>query len=109
MSEKPVRKIALILSRETVESRWESHRWQLLGAIPDVGGEPRTILEDANSLQRLYPGFEVTLFPDEAEGYYLNVSSDAPSSCQRWLSQRLSTVSRDRINAIFRTGFSLIG
>jgi len=79
MSEKPVQKIALILSRETVESRWESHQWHLLGAIPDVGGEPRTILEDANSLQRLYPGFEVTLFPDEAEGYYLNVSSEAPS------------------------------
>jgi len=60
-----------------VESRWESHRWQLLGAVPDVGGEPRTILD--TPLRRLFPGFEVTLFPDEAEGYYLNVSSDAPS------------------------------
>jgi hypothetical protein len=74
-----MQKIALILEREEVESRWESHRWQVLGAIPDVGGEPRTILEDANSLQRLYPGFTVTLFPDEAEGYYLNASSEAPS------------------------------
>ena len=79
MSEKPTQKIALILEREVVESRWESHRWQLLGAIPDVGGEVRTLLEDARSLQRLYPGFVVTLFPDEAEGYYLNASSEAPS------------------------------
>src|ERR1700716_2558837 len=78
MSEKPMQKIALILEREVVESRWESHRWQLLGAVPDVGGEARTILENAKSLQRLYPGFVVTLFPDEAEGYYLNVSSEAP-------------------------------
>jgi hypothetical protein len=62
-----------------VESRWESHRWQLLGAVPDVGGDARTIMQNAKSLQRLYPGFEVTLFPDEAEGYYLNVSSEAPS------------------------------
>lgn len=74
-----MQKIALILVRETVESRWESHRWQVLGAVPDVGGEPRTILEDANNLQRLYPGFTVTLFPDEAEGYYLNASSEVPS------------------------------
>lgn len=79
MSEKPTQKIALILLREMVESRWESHRWQVLGAVPDVGGEPRTILEDAKNLQRLYPGFTVTLFPDEAEGYYLNASSEAPS------------------------------
>lgn len=79
MSEKPTQKIALILEREVIESRWESHRWQLLGAIPDVGGEARTLLEDARSLQRLYPGFLVTLFPDEAEGYYLNASSEAPS------------------------------
>ena len=79
MSKYPTQKLAVILQREAVESRWESHRWQLLGAIPDVGGEPRTIIEDANSLQRLYPGFEVTLFADEAEGYFLNVSSEAPS------------------------------
>jgi hypothetical protein len=79
MSAKPMQNIALIVEREAVESRWESHRWQLLGAIPDVGGEPRTIVEDASSLQRLYPGFTVTLYPDEAEGYYLNASSEAPS------------------------------
>jgi hypothetical protein len=79
MSEKPTRKLALILEREVVESRWESHRWQVLGAVPDVGGEPRTILENAMSRQQLYPGFVVTLFPDEAEGYYLNASSEAPS------------------------------
>lgn len=74
-----MRRIAVILEREAVESRWETHRWQLLGVVPDVGGEPRTILETPQRLRRLHPGFEVTLFPDEAEGYYLNVSSDAPS------------------------------
>jgi len=79
MSERPTQKISVILEREEVESRWESHRWQLLGAVPDVGGETRTILDTPKLLRRLFPGFEVTLFPDEAEGYYLNVSSDAPS------------------------------
>jgi len=79
MSEKPSRKLSVILAREAVESRWESHKWQLHGVVPDVGGEPRTIFETRASLQRLFPGFDVTLFPDEAEGYYLNVSSEAPS------------------------------
>ena len=79
MLERPTRKISLILQREAVESRWESHHWVLLGAVPDVGGEPRIMAESDTVLQRLFPGFEVTLYRDEAEGYYLNVSSDAPS------------------------------
>ena len=79
MLDRPTRKISIILEREAVESRWESHRWQVLGVIPDVGGEARNILEDAATLQRVHPGFDVTLFRDEAEGYYLNASSEAPS------------------------------
>ena len=79
MIEYPTQKLSVILAREEVESRWEDHRWQLHGVVPDVGGEPRVIVETAKTLQRLFPGFEVALYPDEAEGYYLNVSSDAPS------------------------------
>src|SRR5476649_709127 len=79
MLEKPTRKLSVILARETAESRWEDHRWQLLGAVPDVGGAPRVIVETAETLQRIFPGFEVTLHRDEAEGYFLNVSSEAPS------------------------------
>ena len=79
MSDKPKRTLAVILGREAVESRWESHHWQLMGVVPDVGGEARTIVETPASLQRLFPGHEVALFPDEAEGYYLNVSSEVPS------------------------------
>src|ERR1700682_457658 len=79
MIEKPMRKLSVILEREAVESRWETHRWQPPGALPDMGGKPRTIIETPSRLQRLFPGFEVTLFPDEAEGYYLNASSEAPS------------------------------
>lgn len=79
MLDRPTRKISVILAREAVDSRWEDHQWQVLGVVPDVGGEARTIMENAKSLQRLFPGFEVTLYADEAEGYYLNVSSEAPS------------------------------
>ena len=79
MVDKPTRKLSVILAREAVESRWESHRWHLLGVVPDVGGEARTIMESPQASQRIFPGFEVTLFRDEAEGYYLNASSGEPS------------------------------
>ena len=74
-----MQRMAVILEREAVESRWESHRWDLLGVVPDTGGETRDILRDEKRLQRLFPGVEVTLYRDEAEGYYLNVSSETPS------------------------------
>lgn len=79
MREYPTQHVAVVIEREAVESRWESHRWQVLGAVPDVGGEARTIHEDPERLHRLYPGFALFLYPEEAEGYYLNVSSDEPS------------------------------
>jgi uncharacterized protein DUF3305 len=79
MRDRPTQKLSAILQREDVESRWESQNWQLLGVVPDVGGEVRTIVKDERTLQRLFPGFVVTLFADEAEGYYLNVSSGEPS------------------------------
>ena len=74
-----MQRMAVILAREAVESRWESHRWDLLGVVPDTGGETRDIVRDEKRLQRLFPGIEVTLYRDEAEGYYLNVSSETPS------------------------------
>ena len=79
MVDKPTRKLSVILAREAVESRWESHRWHLLGVVPDVGGAPRVMVETPQTLQRIFPGFTVTLFADEAEGYYLNASSGEPS------------------------------
>jgi len=79
MSEKPTRKIAVVLERIAVESRWQDHHWELAGVIPDVGGEARDIVEHETLRQRIFPGLELTLFRDEAEGYFLNVGSDDPS------------------------------
>jgi hypothetical protein len=79
MSSHPRCNVAVILERRPVESRWASHVWDLVGVVPDEGGETRTLAEDAATLRRLHPGLEVTLYPDEAEGYFLNVDSGVPS------------------------------
>jgi hypothetical protein len=75
----PTRKLAVILERQAVESRWETQRWSLVGVVPDEGGDVRTIAQDERTLRRLHPGIEVALFRNEAEGYYLNATSGAPS------------------------------
>jgi len=79
MIERPSQKLSVILERTVVESRWEDHRWQLVGVVPDIGGEPRDIVMHESLRQRIFPGFEVTLYADEAEGYYLNSDSGDPS------------------------------
>jgi hypothetical protein len=79
MIERPLQTIAVILERVSIEGRWEGHRWELAGVVPDVGGEPRDIVMPGGRLQRIFPGFELTLYADEAEGYYLNASSGDPS------------------------------
>jgi hypothetical protein len=79
MTERPTRRIAVILERKPVESRWQSHQWQAAAVVPDPGGERRVIAETPESLQKLFPGFEATLFEDEAEGHYLNISTEEPS------------------------------
>ncbi len=78
MSEKPTRQVAVILERTPVASRWATHQWLAAGVIPDVGGEPRVLVEREGLLQKVFPGFTVTLHGDEAEGYYLNMSSGEP-------------------------------
>ena len=75
----PTQKIAVLFDREAVRSRWETHRWQLAGVLPDDGGGERTLVETDTLLRRLYTGFEVSLYPEEAEGYYLNISTEEPS------------------------------
>jgi hypothetical protein len=79
MSEKPTRHVAAILERQAVESRWEDFHWGLVGVVADVGGATRDIVEHEGLLQRIFPGLPVSLHRDEAEGYYLNVSSEDPS------------------------------
>jgi uncharacterized protein DUF3305 len=79
MIERPSQKIAVVLERRTLPGRWSTEHWDLVGVVPDVGGEARTIVEGEGRLQRLFPGIDLVLYHDEAEGYYLNASTDAPS------------------------------
>ena len=79
MPERPSLSISVVLEREAIESPWATHHWSLAGVLPDVGGEPRVLVDLPERMQRLHPGFELALFDDEAEGYFLNASSEEPS------------------------------
>lgn len=78
MREKPSLPVAVTLERRPAQSRWVDHEWVVAGLSVSPAGEPS--LEDMGDgrMLKTFVGFAMTLFPDEAEGYYLNVSSGAP-------------------------------
>lgn len=68
-------------------NRWEAWRFRINEVVVDqgqFGDAPRTLRDDGHSLLRLHPGFEVALHRDEAEGYYLNLTSGAPVWFVMW-------------------------
>jgi Protein of unknown function (DUF3305) len=79
MSEKPAVRVSVVLERTPTGSAWQTHEWRVASVIPDVGGDARVLVDTPRMLHKLFPGFEVIVYRDEAEGYYLNMSSEEPS------------------------------
>jgi hypothetical protein len=87
MTPVPTLHVAVIMERQTRPNRWEEWRFRLADIVLDDGqfGElPRTLRDDGQLMQRLFPQLAVSLHRDEAEGYYLNLSSGAPVWFVMW-------------------------
>jgi Protein of unknown function (DUF3305) len=83
----PTTRLAIVMERRAINNRWQPYQWQAAGALPDTevsGSAPQTIVNHDGLLQRLYPGMEVSLYRDEAEGYFLNLTSPAPKIFVMW-------------------------
>jgi hypothetical protein len=86
----PSLEIAVVMERTLIDNRWQSEKWEPIGVVPDSSGPgaaPRALLEDESRAQWLHPGFKLELFHDEAEGYYLNLSSSQPFVFVNWLEE----------------------
>jgi hypothetical protein len=84
--EKPRKTLAVIMQRRETRNRWESVQWQPWAVLesPEPAGPPRLLVQEGGLAQWLHPGFELLLHRDEAEGYYLNVSSGSPRVFVLW-------------------------
>ena len=84
--EKKTFPIAVVMERIATDNRWQSEKWQLAGVLPDDGqsSAPRILVDREGLLQKLHPGFVMTLFADEAEGYFLNITAPDPRAFVVW-------------------------
>ena len=79
--DRPAIQVAVLIEREAQPNRWEDWRFKVIDVVADeaaFGTLPRVLRDDGRLCRTLYPGFKLELFRDEAEGYYLNLSSGAP-------------------------------
>jgi hypothetical protein len=93
-SEKPSKRVAVIMQRRAIDSRWQSEVWEPLGVLADYEGEAgaRVIVTEPGATQWLYPGFHIVLERAEAEGYFHNVSTAAPNVFVLWRMQETRAV-----------------
>ena len=92
--------VAVVMERVAITNRWQSYKWQVAGVIADrdsQSGVARTIVRHHDNLQRIYPGFELSLHRDEAEGYYLNLTSGEPRIYVMWRLDENRTGAEDEV------------
>ena len=88
-------RFAVLMRKQNIDNPWISYRWAPQEVLPDFGqydsqkqpSKPicgQFLGRDDGGESWLFTGFELNLFPDEAEGYYLNVSATTPSWFVMW-------------------------
>jgi hypothetical protein len=87
---RPELQVAVVMRRERIDgpmSRWQSWRWVLADVVPHeegFGNVPRLLYQNDSEERWLHPGYSVKLFKDDAEGYYLNATTQAPCWFVMW-------------------------
>jgi Protein of unknown function (DUF3305) len=86
-------RFAVLMRKQNIDNPWVSYRWVPQEVLPDFGQfnsnqsnviSGQFLGRDADGESWLFTGYELALFPDEAEGYYLNVSATTPSWFVMW-------------------------
>ena len=97
---RPAIEVAVVMRRLRIDNRWQSWRWELADVVPPeaaFGSEPRLLLDHEDEQRWLHPGFVVELFRDDAEGYYLNVTTTAPCWFVLWRMEEEATIAAEPI------------
>ena len=88
-------RFAVLMRKQNIDNPWISYRWVPQEVLPDFGQfsdnshaknpiSGHFLGRDADGESWVLTGYELDLFPDEAEGYYLNVSATTPCWFVMW-------------------------
>ena len=88
-------KFAVVMRKQKIDNPWIDFRWVPHEVLPDFGQFPSSqkqvnmirgqfLGRDSGGESWLFTGYELDLYPDEAEGYFLNVSAEYPCWFVMW-------------------------
>ena len=100
-------RLAVIMQRTVLTNRWATEQWEAKGIVRDnaePGGAPRVIVERDDMTQMLFSGYRLQLARDEAEGYYLNLTSPEPKVFVLWRPQDDGVARPERLTVSYGEG-----
>jgi hypothetical protein len=99
--------LAVVMRHQPIDNPWITHQWVLEEVSVDMGQFATVTIQEAFSVDQirayrlsdnqqgrrwLYTGFNLDVFVDEAEGYFLNVSSEKPCWFVMWRLEEVSSL-----------------
>ena len=97
---RPCIQVAVVMRRERIDNVWLPWRWVLADVVPHedgFGDRPRLLLKDEREERWLHPGFKVEFFTDDAEGYYLNATTDHPCFWVVWRMEETAALAEEPV------------
>lgn len=79
--------VAVVMQRTPLANRWQPFQWKPAELTADellAGMESRCLRNDDADIRWLFGGFDISLYTDEAEGYFLNIASPVPCWFIMW-------------------------
>ena len=81
--------VDVTMERIPLANRWASERWQPAAVAPlapgrGTAGAPTRVADGPQGTAWRFPGMEIELHPTEAEGLFLNLTSEAPVAFVMW-------------------------
>ena len=78
--------VAVLMQRRVLQHRWVSEAWSVLAVVSNTAGIERqqTVRDTPESQVYLVPGLDLTLYPDENDGYFENWIAPSPKVFVTW-------------------------
>lgn len=85
--------VAVVMRRTPLNNRWQPFQWKPAEITADAllaGAGQRCLRSDETDQRWLFGGFDIKLYRDEAEGYFLNVGSPEPCWFVMWRMEEIA-------------------
>ena len=84
--QQPSFNLAVLMQKRQINNRWATEVWEPVAVLNDLSptGEPERVAESDGIERWMFRGLHLVLRREDAEGYYLNISTQEPRVFVMW-------------------------